>query len=223
MDSTNLLEDAVAQLIEACASIGETAAADRILLLVNLGHHSGKSLTPSALRVTVAGAVRSECAPNSSPRLVRPPLYGPREVNSPPPDRFRRWSAAVREVVQSDADIRTSAMWAQLLRVSPHTLRGWCRVADTPVKSSLDLGRILRAARLSEREGCSIETFLDVAHPATMARLLRVAGLEAGNDGTSLEHAITHQRFVCNRHALTSLIDHLNSLTTYSARGVAHG
>lgn len=120
-------------------------------------------------------------------------------------DRFRRWATAVVEILDARHDPTRIGAWAQLLTVSPETLRTWCKSANLSTKKSLDLGRILRAVRHAKRRQCSIECLIDVAHPSTQRRLLSVGGVESWVPDSQLVDLLERQRLIRDPNALLAL------------------
>jgi hypothetical protein len=136
------------------------------------------------------------------------------------PDALRRWSHAIRRILTSPQDPCTVGKWAELASVSPDTLRTWCKAARTPVKPSLDLGRVLRAVQLGRERNCRADCFLDVAHPRTLRRLVFLGGID--NASVSLHDIIQRQMFVRDEAARRVLLKIISELTDGSASLPAH-
>ena len=149
----------------------------------------------------IAAIARADSLPGIGEALRHlDPDDGPR-----PGDGLNRWSAAVVRIVGSPRDPQHVPVWAQLINVSPHTVRTWCRTANLSVKRSLDLGRLLRAAQLSRRSNAPIGAFLDIAHPHTLRRFGDTAVLDMRGTARPLHEVLARQRFVVEARAVDAL------------------
>lgn len=119
-----------------------------------------------------------------------------------------RWAMVMLRVVTAEGDPKTVKRWANLLGVSRTTLVTWCRATGVPAKSSLDLGRLLRAVALSRGNLRDLLQVLDIAEPRTAERLLRRAGLRPDMTVGVLKLLDT-QRLVRKPEVLESLREHL--------------
>ncbi len=120
-------------------------------------------------------------------------------------DGLARWADAVCAVLDAEHDPRVEFEWADLLGVALDTLRGWSRTTGLPLKSSLDLARVLRAVRQARRRGGSPRWFLRVLHPRTAGRLLEIAGVTQTDPIPTLNEVLAGQTFVTDPVALDEL------------------
>lgn len=82
------------------------------------------------------------------------------------------WADMVAVALESDDDPKTLGSLAAALGASVTSVKNRCRLAGVGAKYTVDLGRILRACRLSRDVGGCPTDFLDVAEPRTFMRLL---------------------------------------------------
>jgi hypothetical protein len=114
-------------------------------------------------------------------------------------------------IVFSRTDPRTVSSWGRLAGASRATVGVWCRAAHVPTKQSLDLGRLLRAIRLTGGVVDELQGVMDVVDPRTVARMLVRAGIH-GPGGVTMVHGarlLTVQRLVTNVSALEALAKRL--------------
>src|SRR4051812_42962227 len=98
------------------------------------------------------------------------------------PYAANRWAKAVEIIVLSRTDPRTVASWGRLAGASRATVGVWCRAAQVSTKPSLDLGRLLRAVRLTGGAIHDLQGVMDVVDPRTVARILFRAGIRGPTD-----------------------------------------
>lgn len=133
-----------------------------------------------------------------------------------------RWARAIMGVVECSTDLRTTGAWARVIGASGGALRSWCRAAHAPAKSSLDLGRFLRAILLSRQVGWDPQNLLDVVDERTLRRLFARAGVsETSAEPPTVEAFLGHQRLVRDPVALRALVGLLVPAFVDSNRAVA--
>jgi hypothetical protein len=88
-----------------------------------------------------------------------------------------RWARAVLKLVLADEDPRTISQWARLTGASRGTLGTWCRSASVSPRNSLELGRLLRAVRVTNGSLEDLHNVLNVVEPRTVKRMLARSGL----------------------------------------------
>lgn len=120
-------------------------------------------------------------------------------------DGLVRWALAVASVLDASVDVKTVDTWASARAISPETLRSWCRTAGLPVKGSLDLGRVLRAAYRANLQDAPVERFLNAADLRTIERLCKHAGIRDGERPT-LREVASRQTFVRDPVAIDELL-----------------
>jgi hypothetical protein len=87
----------------------------------------------------------------------------------------------------------------------------WCRAAHVSTKPSLDLGRLLRAIRLTGGVIDELQGVMDVVDPRTVERILCRAGIRPSDDVGALHgpRLLAAQRLVTNASALQALAQRL--------------
>lgn len=118
-----------------------------------------------------------------------------------------RWAKAMLLLVNCEHDPRTVADWSQALGAGRATLSSWCAATHVSLRRSLELGRLLRALRLTDGKVNELHAVMDIVEPRTLTRLLRRAGF-AQADGTStlaLGEALRSQQLVTDPHAVDAL------------------
>lgn len=119
-----------------------------------------------------------------------------------------RWATLMIGIIKSPTDPRTLASWARAVAVSRGTIRNWCRIANVPARSSLMLGRVLRALVHRQRLGLRIEDYLDIVDKRTLVKLLAKCGMvEAGEIRlpSDLEAALRNQTLIQNETAVREM------------------
>jgi ActR/RegA family two-component response regulator len=111
-------------------------------------------------------------------------------------DGLNRWTSAVMQVVDAAHDPKTLEEWASLICVAPETLRSWCRTVGLCPKPSLDLARLLRAARLAAIQQAPLARFLDAADHRTLERLLAAGGVADTRSIPSLDELLGRQHLI---------------------------
>ena len=123
-----------------------------------------------------------------------------------------RWARAVVAVATSGSDPRTVPAWGRLVGASRTTIGNWCRAAGLPVRQSLELGRVLRAARLTGGDLREVHNVMDIVDVRTVRRLLNRAGLASARlppVGAVDYDLLGAQRLIKDARALATLRRHL--------------
>jgi hypothetical protein len=97
---------------------------------------------------------------------------------------YIHWADALASVLTAEGDVRNEHDWARGHGVSVGRLRLICSRADISTRSSLLLGRLVRAARLVHTHGGKAEDFLEFASPATFRHWMTEAGLQTSDFAT---------------------------------------
>jgi hypothetical protein len=125
-----------------------------------------------------------------------------------------RWATAVLKVVVASEDPTTMAKWGRLVGASVGTIATWCKAAHASPKRSLELGRVLRALRLTGGTLSDLQDVMDIVEPRTVRRLVTRCGVGAvPGEGQRLGPGdfLAVQTLISNvkaRHALIRLLDH---------------
>jgi DNA-binding response OmpR family regulator len=130
-----------------------------------------------------------------------------------------RWATRlIVPVLDSPTDLTTISAWARHIAMSPGALKNWCRTANVSPKRSLTLARLLRILAMTSRTNRRAEDLLNVVDRRTIAKILRLGGIDDGNVTVSVDAFLDHQRLIIDRMALEELTLALKSRFSYSGR-----
>jgi CheY-like chemotaxis protein len=151
---------------------------------------------------------RSEVS--QSPQPIGPDTRGPARYP------YVHWADALASVLTAEGDVRNEHDWARGHGVSVGRLRLICARADISTRSSLLLGRLVRAARLVHTHGGKAEDFLEFASPATFRHWMTEAGLQVSDFATPHD-LIRRQQLVSDPRAIDELVRVLEDITRSTA------
>jgi hypothetical protein len=122
------------------------------------------------------------------------------------PHSIERWARAVVALLDAEDDVRTTGEWSRRIGISLTQLREYCRLADVPAKSSLNLARLLRAIVHQEETAWPLKYTLNISDERTLSRMLQKANWITPTVSATAEDFIRAQRIATTPVAIESLL-----------------